>query len=179
MSVFWDEAFHGQEREEDTGYWYMPSMQYGHPEGGHVLKMKVRPDKVPADYIVVDLKTTAVDVSDDEALMRNAHNLHYHWSAALTLRGMTMATGKSHRDYYFVYVQVGTGKALVPHAVRIVKATQEFIAMGQLEVLKAMERLAWCDKNDKWPWLPNQVGQMGLPGYVYRKLYQQRTTAAA
>lgn len=169
ISVFWEEIFKGNDIDDETGCHHMPSHQYGDPNGCHKLIMKCRPDHYPENLIITDLKTTAVDISDDDAFMRHAYNLKYHWSAALTCRGMTMATGKTHRNYFFVLVQLNPKKPVAP-AVRVLKATEEFISLGRLEVMKTMERLAYCDCYDVWPWIPNQVEQLGLPGYILSRM---------
>lgn len=171
LSAFWNEQFKSEETDEETGFKFLVSHTYGEPDGCHQLLMKARPDYIPADRITVDLKTTEVELSE-EPLTRHCYNLKYHWSAALTLRGLTMATGKQHREYFFVFVQVSKGQP-VPHEVKVVRASQEFLALGRKEVMHVMERLAWCDKNDKWPGIPNKVHQLGLPGYVYKKLYDE------
>lgn len=171
VSAFWEEQFKGEETDDDTGYRYMVSDQYGDPgEDSHTLMMKCRPDYIPVDWtqpvpIIADLKTEGTAI-DRESWERRACNLHYPWSAALTLRGMTMATGKQHRVYIFVVVESNP-----PHEVAVYRASEEFIAYGRKEVMRTMQHLAWCDKHDKWPGVPNRIQTIGLPGYVYKKLF--------
>ena len=80
---------------------------------------------------------------------------------------MTIATGKQHRVYLFVVVEIDNA-----HEVAVFRATEEFIALGRLEVMETMQRLAWCDKNQKWPGAPNKVQQVGLPGWAFKRLNQ-------
>ena len=143
----------------------MLSYQHGEPdETTHKLLMKCRPDYIPADRVMVDLKTTASAI-DPESFQRQALNLHYHWSAALTLRGLTQATGKTHRVYVFVVVEINP-----PFEVAVYQATEDFIFLGLREAMAVMERLAWCDKNNVWPGMPNKTMQLGLPAWARKRM---------
>lgn len=165
VSVFWEEQFSGDEIDEETGYHRMISSQYWQPDDDtHKILFKARPDYLPTNGIVADLKTTAMPI-DRESAERHAYNLKYHWSAGLTTRGLSTVTGRPHREYYFVVVEVNP-----PHEVAVFRAAEEFIAAGKVEALDVMGRLAWCDKTDKWPGAPNVVQQLGLPFWVHRKI---------
>lgn len=165
VSCFWHEQFHGHEVDEETGYSRMLSYQHGaEDETTHKLLMKCRPDYIPAELVIVDLKTTA-NAIDLESFQRQALNLHYHWSAGLTLRGLTQATGKTHRVYVFVVVEINP-----PFEVAVYQASEDFIFLGIREAMATMERLAWCGKNNVWPGMPNKTLQLGLPAWAHRKL---------
>jgi hypothetical protein len=167
VSCFWNEIFKNGDIEPDTGYRYMINHRFADPTGCHPITMKCRPDYIPQDLVMVDLKTTKVAI-DKDSFERHAENLKYHWSAALTLRGMSTITRQQHKIYVFVVVE-----AEPPHEVAVFKATQEFIALGIKEATRAMEYLAWCDKNNKWPGAPNLTQQVGLTGWAYKKLNDQ------
>ena len=171
VSCFWDEHFRGEEIDKEAGYKYMVSDQWSEvTDETHVLKMKCRPDYIvdPKKYkklIAVDLKTYNQQLGDIDKLERHCIDHKYHWSAGLTLRGLTRATGKRHRIYKFVFVETSA-----PHEVMVLNASEDFLAFGRKESMAAMRRLAWCDKHNKWPGIPNRVHQLGLPGYVLKKL---------
>lgn len=167
VSCFWNELFKNEETNKDTGYRYMINHQYDDPNGCHSITMKCRPDYIPADKVMVDLKTTKTAI-DKDSFDRHAEKLKYHWSAALTLRGMRIVTGKNHSIYIFVVVEVNP-----PHEVAVFQATQEFIALGKKESMGAMQYLAWCDKNNYWPGAPNRIQQVGLKPWGYKKLNQE------
>jgi hypothetical protein len=164
VSVFWDEIYDTEPNEDEDGYQTLSSKTYEDPEGKHLLRMKVRPDYIPADRIIVDLKTSAQDI-DQASFEKSAYDKHYHWSAGLTLRGMNLATGNPHRVYIFVVVEVNE-----PHEVGVYRATEEMIALGKMETMETMGRLAWCDMTDTWPGIPNRIQQVGLPPWAYKKL---------
>lgn len=165
VSCFWEEQFHGEEKDDDTGYSRMHSDQYSErTDDHHVLTMKCRPDYIPGNQIIVDLKTTALPI-DHESFERHAYSMKYHWSAGLTLRGLTIATGKPHRIYIFVVVEINP-----PHEVAVFRASEDFIALGKKEVIDTMRRLAWCDKHNQWPGAPNRIQHVGLPGWVMKRM---------
>ena len=114
VSCFWNEIFKGDEngpgnRISPDGVTHFMN----DPTDCHTLMMKCRPDYVPTEMIMVDLKTTATAI-DQESFEKQAYNLHYHWSAAMTLRGVTLATGKQRSIYIFVVVEVNP-----PHEVAV------------------------------------------------------------
>jgi hypothetical protein len=175
VSFFWEEHFQGEEIEEDTGYPRMISDQYADvTDETHVITMKCRPDYIPEPLVTVDLKTygnpkSPQRLGDLDKLTRHCHNLKYHWSSGLTLRGLTLATEKQHRVYKFVFVE-----ATPPYEVMVLNSSEEFIALGKKESMLAMQRLAYCDKHNHWPGIPNRTHQLGLPGYVFKKLNDGR-----
>lgn len=175
VSCFWEEHFRGEETDDETGYRYMNSDQYSEvTEETHTLIMKNRPDYIPAPLVPVDLKTYGNSKSpqrlgDMEKLERHCVNLKYHWSAGLTLRGMSIATGKQHRVYKFVFVE-----ATPPYEVLVLNSSEEFISLGKKEVMSVMRFLAYCDKHNYFPGIPNKTHQLGLPGYIYKKLNDGR-----
>jgi hypothetical protein len=167
VSCFWNEQFKGDLVDDETGYHYMQNMAYDDPEGCHKVLFKARPDYIPKNLISVDLKTTKVSI-DQESFEKQAYNLHYHWSAGMTLRGLTMATGKQHRIYIFVVVQTDP-----PYEVAVYRASEENIGLGKAEVMDVMQRLAYCDFKNYWPGMPNRIQTLGLPGWAYKKLNDQ------
>jgi hypothetical protein len=180
VSVFWHELFEGDYVDEETGYHFMSTYQHGiEGETTHKLLMKCRPDYLPGyNNIIVDLKTTKTAL-DEETIQRHCYNLKYHWSAALSCRGLTTAAeikkakgeykGRTlHNQYVFVIVEIDP-----PHEVIVMNADRDFMALGIKQIMDVLQRLAWCDKNDRWPGIPNKIKQLSLPGWALRKLDAQ------
>lgn len=164
VSCFWDEIFKGDAVDQETGYKYMINHLYGDSNDCHSVTFKCRPDYMPTQNIVVDLKTTKYPIDRDN-FEKHAFNMKYHWSAGMTLRGLSVVSGKNFNVYLFVVVEVNP-----PHEVAVFRASQEFIALGKKEVINAMGRLAYCDKHNFWPGAPNMIQQVGLPGWAMKKL---------
>jgi hypothetical protein len=170
VSCFWEETFRGDDIEPGTGYkrmrWERETYdnEYSDKEAiPHKIMVKCRPDYLPANQVIVDLKTTA-RLIDRNTFNRHAYDMKYHWSAALTLRGLSKATGVKHRIYIFVVVEIEP-----PHEVAVYRADDEFVAIGEREVSLVMEKVAWCDLNNNWPGMPNRIQTVSLPGYVKYK----------
>jgi hypothetical protein len=166
-SAFWLEYFGTEPAAvDDSGYPALP-LRFD-AEDNHAMLMKCRPDYLPGGGMVVDLKTTDRLLTAD-GFERTANNLFYHWSAALTLRGMHKATGLPHNLYFFVVVEVNP-----PHEVAVFRADRDFLALGNAEVYPMLQRLAWCDYKRVWPGIPDRVQPVSAPGYKLRKINQDR-----
>jgi hypothetical protein len=170
VSCFWHERFRGETTDQETGYKRMEIDNYSDPgvmddaENYHQIMLKVRPDYVVSDDIWSDLKTTGAPITRDK-WQRQSENLHYHWSAALCRRGFRALTQKTLKEYIFVVVEVTP-----PHEVAVYRTSKDQFALGTLEVAIAMQGLAWCDKHNQWPGMPNKVMNLGLTGWSYNKL---------
>jgi hypothetical protein len=154
-SVFWYEHFAGQDD-------FMISVEPDYDKTIAKLLMKCRPDHLPGNEIVVDLKT-GPDASP-EAFGKKAYNLKYHWSAALTTMGLTRATGRLHSEYIFVVVETTP-----PHNVGIYRTPQALLQLGIQEVKMAMEDLAECVQNNNFPGLPNEIQDLQFPAWAIKE----------
>jgi hypothetical protein len=121
--------------------------------------LKCRPDYLPANGVVVDLKTTG----DIHNFTRTAHNLKYHWSAWLTCRGLTQITGQPHSQYYFAVIEVEE-----PYDSMMVQVMPEHFELAEYEIMELLPRLAACDRDNFWPGLPDEVVAMEMPSWAFK-----------
>lgn len=126
---------------------------------GHQLMCKCRPDYLPGDRIVVDLKTTA----DIHNFSRTAYNLKYYWSAYFTCRGLTKLTGQAHTDYYFAVVET-----VEPYDSMMLQVMPEHFQLAEHEIMQALPELAACDRSNSWPGLSDAVMSLQLPAYAFK-----------
>lgn len=75
--------------------------------------------------------------------------------AFLTLYGLTQITGKIHDKFYFVVVE---DKA--PYELMVYQASEEFLHIGNLDYIKAMEKYVECLKSGEWPGYPQETQQL-------------------
>jgi len=126
------------------------------------IPCKAKPDKVTANCLVVDLKSTG-DARPEE-FMRTAYNLHYHWSAFWYCWGMTIKTGVPHTDYIFVVVERAE-----PWGVKIYFATTDMLLLAAQEIAPLKKLYAECIKKDKWPGYNTEPDYLHLPPWVKQK----------
>jgi len=126
---------------------------------GHRIMLKCRPDYLPANQVVVDLKTTGRIHEFD----KTATNLKYHWSAYLTCRGLAEVTGIPHSQYYFAVVEVEP-----PYDSMMVQVMPEHFQLAEHEIMEILPRLAACDRDDVWPGLPDEVVALQMPAWAFK-----------
>ena len=126
---------------------------------GHPLMCKCRPDYLPGDRIVVDLKTT----SDIHNFTRTAYNLKYYWSAYFTCRGLTKLTGQAHTDYYFAVVE-----SVEPFDSMMVQVMPEHFQLAEHEIKEVLPQLAACDRDNAWPGYPDEIMALQMPAYAFK-----------
>lgn len=140
---------------EVTGYWQ-------DPEAPHIL-CKLRADWInKAKQVIVDLKT-CMDARERD-FKRDAYNHGYHRQAAFYLYGVSQITRIEHRDFYFIAVEKEP-----PYGVAVYKASEDMILEGLKDCAKAMGIYKRCLEEDRWPCYPEEVQELGLPGWVTRK----------
>lgn len=160
VSFYWSEKYIASENDEER----LQLCNYDTTDELHTVKLKCRPDYIPAPGIVVDLKTYGFNLTDYDKLMKQSYQSKYHWSAALTLRGMSITTQKKHSHYYFVFVEK---KHPFKVAVKTSKTKgDEYLKTGRVEVMEVLGRLAYCDYHNHWP---KQPKEMSIPWYGIRK----------
>jgi len=125
--------------------------------------LKVRPDYLPGGNIVVDLKTD-IDGSPD-AFGKKAFNLHYHWSAWLTCRGLEHLTGERHNKYYFVVVEKE-----IPFDVAVYEMPDYAFEIARREIEPLLERYSRCLEADIWPGYENRRIMLDFPAWALKVL---------
>jgi hypothetical protein len=126
---------------------------------GHTLTLKCRPDYLPANTVVIDLKTTG----DIHGFARTAYSLKYHWSAWLTCRGLTQVTGMLHNTYYFVVVET-----VEPFDAMVVQVMPEHFELAESEIMALLPQLAACDRDNYWPGFPDEVLSLQMPSWAFK-----------
>lgn len=115
---------------------------------------KCRPDHLPGDRTITDLKAT--ESANRYQFERVCELLKYHWSAAITARGVSAVTEETHVVYNFVVVE-----RTPPYGIMCYYADAGQIALAWAQMGRFLESLTWCLTNDKWATYPS--GRFILP----------------
>ena len=109
--------------------------------------------------IIVDLKTCK-DASPD-GFAKHVANFAYHVQAAHYLDGFEALTGGKAAGYVWIAVE-----SEAPHAVAIYTADAEMMERGSLQRTKALDLIATCRHEGKWPGYPVEVQRISLPAWA-------------
>ncbi len=140
---------------EVTGYWQDPVSP--------PILCKLRADWInKAKQVIVDLKT-CMDARERD-FKRDVYNHGYHRQAAFYLYGVSQITRIEHRAFYFIAVEKDP-----PYGVAVYKASEDMILEGLKDCAKAMGIYKKCLEEDRWPGYPEEVQELGLPGWLMRK----------
>lgn len=123
-------------------------------ETGHMKKC--RPDKLPGNGIVVDLKSAASAEPDEFG--KNAARMKYHWSCSISLEGVTECTKMAHTDYRFIVVEKEA-----PFGVMVYKIEEEDIRLAREQVREEMRTLTAAMEANDWPCYPDGTHPLRLP----------------
>lgn len=127
--------------------------------------LKARPDAVPVDTDVADLKTTA-DASARGCQMALSDR-GYHMQMALIGMGMEEVLGRkaSELHYHLVFVEKKP-----PYAVVIQPVDSAAIYWARLELRRAIRRFAECFEKNDWPAYDHDMQTLRLPDWYVKKL---------
>lgn len=124
------------------------------------VRCKGRIDAVSAfANIIVDLKTCK-DASPD-GFAKHIANYAYHVQAAHYLDGFETLTGGKAAGYVWIAVE-----SEAPHAVATYTADAEMMERGSLQRTKALDLIATCRHEGKWPGYPVEVQRISLPAWA-------------
>lgn len=123
------------------------------------IKCKAKPDKVTANCMIIDLKSTG-DARPEE-FTRTAYNLHYHWSAWWYCFGMTITTGVPHRDYVFIVAERAE-----PWGVKIYFADIDMMLLAAQEIAPLKKQYAECLAKNEWPSYSTEPDYLHLPPWA-------------
>jgi hypothetical protein len=143
------------------------------------LKMRCRPDFMPDDGILVDLKTTGR--ADDDGFTRLAFDKHYDLSVALTARGYKSLTGEWPKEYVFLLAEtkrpyVIEGKlSFVQTQYKGGKLSKSYWQIGEDRLSVLLDYYLNCKKRGKYPSYNETFMPMMAPDYQIRKLYEGET----
>lgn len=122
---------------------------------------RCRPDKMSGLHdVVVDLKSAKDAAAGPFA--RQAANLRYDMSAALTARGYRAVMGKDLGAYIFAGVEKEP-----PHLVGLYTLGHEELHRGEMLIDRALELYARCLRQDDWPGLPNEIRPLEFPRWAF------------
>lgn len=127
---------------------------------------KVRPDHLPGGRVISDLKSTAASAEMFE-FGKIAARKKYHWSAALTNLGVSIATGENHIDYVFVVVEQKPPYGVMVYQVDLMDIV---LAWEQMDLI--IPRLVECLKTNTWPCYPAGIHFLALPAWERKQLLQ-------
>jgi hypothetical protein len=140
---------------EISGYWYDSI----YPE----ILCKLRLDVLNTGKgILADIKTT--DDARPGTWLNRAYNMGYHIQAGWYCEGVSLITGETHNDFYFITVE-----REAPFGVNVYKADAEFMVHGLREARTAVDVYRKCLETDTWPCYPPDLIPLHLPGWVRRK----------
>jgi len=124
------------------------------------IRLKVRPDNIPCDGILVDLKTARS--AFEPFFGADAARYCYHWSAWMSCHVVTLATENDYGRYYFVVVESDP-----PFEVAVFECPrhQQLVARAQIEPL--IYQYKYFYDNNIWPGYPNLVRELALPKRAY------------
>jgi exodeoxyribonuclease VIII len=135
VSVFWDDPFSG-------------------------LPCKARPDKVPGQNTLVDLKKTRG--ASAHSFQRSVIDYGYHRQAALYLDGMRKVTGENYDLFAFICVEDSE-----PYRTEVYTLSQDFIEYGRVEYQRLINIESHCRQKGAWPnFTSAQATEIELPKYI-------------
>lgn len=121
--------------------------------------IKTRPDWLPNNLrLVPDLKTTVSAKPD--AFARQAFNLGYHQSAALTIDGLREVLGWGDAQYYFVAQEKEPPYVALPFVMR-----DTDIEMGRMLNRSALRKLARALDRNEWPAYAEGATEIEMPAW--------------
>jgi hypothetical protein len=135
------------------------SVFWDDPEYGFACK--ARPDALnEASGVIIDLKTTNDAVRFNKTIL----NFKYHWQAAFYLRGMNAVQPGAYTDFIIIAVETTP-----PYYTNILKLSQDYITIAEIEMSTLFGDYARCLENDAWPGPPDEINEIEPPEYYRRK----------
>lgn len=129
---------------------------------------KARADKLHADGLIVDLKTTAASAEPVTfAIGRTSASLGYHISTAHYIDTFELA-GVQVRGFAHIFVEKDP-----PHLISVVQLDDEAVQAGRERVALALEIFRDCTASGVWPdWSRHhdQIMSVSLPPYALREV---------
>ncbi len=126
---------------------------------GNGIRRKCRPDWLGSAY--VDLKTSRS--AKPEFFGKQAHDLHYHWSAAWTI-DIGLELGSIIEQYFFIVVEKES-----PWPVTVFETPCELIEMARDEIAPLYATYRACMEYNHWPSYSNEIETLKFPRWAYKK----------
>ncbi len=145
------------------------------------LKFRCRPDFMPDDGILVDLKTTGR--ADNDSFHRLAYDKCYDLSVALTARGYKALTGNWPAEYAFLLVETESPYVIEGKLTNIAcnyqngKLSKSYLQIGQERLSRILDKYLQCKASGNYPGYNDNFMPMVAPDYMVRKLYEEGEAA--
>jgi len=130
--------------------------------------LKSRPDTIPGDGIVADLKTTT-DASSD-AVRRTILDWGYAMQGALVGKAMKAVMGIEMTTFALVFVE-----KTPPYAVNVVEVDAEWLGYAKLQLRRAINTFADCLKANEWPSYQGEPSAY-MPDWLRKRLDMEMDT---
>lgn len=138
-----------------------------------IVRCRARPDLMRNDGLIVDIKTARS--VHPETFFKDAYNLHYDLSAALTFDAYEALHEKPADNYVFVAVEPEG-----PHLVECFHSLEaddlsgfSYLEYGQAHLEKLMKRYVACRASGNWPSYQEKIGGMAIPSWAMRKFIEK------
>ncbi len=120
---------------------------------------KSRPDVIPADGFLADLKTCQ-DASE-RGCQRSTEAYGYHMQLALAVMGLERVTGRHVQDHVLLFIETER-----PYAYNIKPVDNEAIAVGMRQCRAALTVFAECWLKQEWPTYFGSGLSLSLSRYI-------------
>jgi exodeoxyribonuclease VIII len=141
-------------KPEQVMYWTMETST------GGLVECKAKVDYI-RDGCVLDLKTTKNASKDD--FTKSIHNYRYHIQDGFYRLGANALTDMEH-EFYFIAVE-----SEPPHGVNVFSLGEKTRNLAYSEIHKLVDRYEECLKTNYWPFYPQDIHCVDLPGYAFYK----------
>ncbi len=146
------------------------------PETGELVKvpMRTRPDKTGNDGLLTDVKIAR---SVKPAFFyKDAFDLSYHLSVAISFAGYEALHGKPPEEYAFACVESGR-----PHIVECFGSTKpmdeltglSYLDFGRLHLMELLQQYVVCKRTGVWPSYQREIGSMNVPQWALRRFIEK------
>jgi len=137
------------------------------------LNLRTRPDLRRDDGLIVDIKTA--NSAEPHKFMRDAFDMHYDVSVAMTSDGVEQLTGKRPDNYVFLVIEKKP-----PFIIEAYDSFRPFdpddmtnftyYDAGNYRYRKALDLFVECRKSGNWPSYSDKINPMEVPKYELKKL---------
>lgn len=135
-----------------------------------IIPMKCRPDLMRNDGLIVDLKTCRA--AKPELFHKDAFNLHYALSIAITARGYKALYGKDINEYVFLAVEneapyfVESYSSFAPLGDM---TDMSYFDFGKVQLDKLLKILAQCRYTGVYPKYQDKITPMRIPSWAMKQ----------
>lgn len=126
------------------------------------IQVRGRADWITNTGIIVDIKT-AQDASES-GFERDAYKYGYHIQAWLYRKLYQAITG-NWIPFVFLVIEKDA-----PHCVQVFTASDEMLALGELQGMAALEKYRYCTQHNRYDGYSDMIVPLGIPAYAMKQL---------